>query len=99
MTLFRCAAPRAPQIVPNMLAHPPFDKSELDQDGKPFYLLHLTYPCRYDKVRRQGLGNPGSATGVGGRAGRKTPCRPAHTLPPRAFSASRTSLAVVTPYS
>ena len=48
-----CAAvrpPRRPQIVPNMLAHPPWDKTELDREGRPFYLLHLTYPCRYDKV-------------------------------------------------
>ncbi len=32
-----------------MLAHPPFDREELDRDGNPFYILHLTYPCMYDK--------------------------------------------------
>ncbi|KAG2433123.1 hypothetical protein HYH02_012825 [Chlamydomonas schloesseri] len=37
------------RVVPNMLAHPPFDKEEVDPEGRPFYLLHLTYPCRYDK--------------------------------------------------
>ncbi|KAG2489813.1 hypothetical protein HYH03_011762 [Edaphochlamys debaryana] len=36
-------------VVPNMLAHPPFDKEEVDYQGRPLYLLHLTYPCRYDK--------------------------------------------------
>ncbi|GLC53212.1 hypothetical protein PLESTB_000720300 [Pleodorina starrii] len=37
------------KVHPNMLAHPPFDKEEVDFEGRPFYLLHLTYPCRFDK--------------------------------------------------
>ncbi len=38
------------KVIPNMLAHPPFDKQEVDGEGRPFYILHLTYPCRYDKL-------------------------------------------------
>lgn len=33
-----------------MLAHPPWDKREVDAQGQPFYLLHLTYPLRYNKT-------------------------------------------------
>jgi hypothetical protein len=33
-----------------MLAHPPFDKTEKDYKGDPFYILHLTYPCRYNST-------------------------------------------------
>lgn len=37
------------QVHANMLAHPPFDREEVNFEGKPFYLLHLTYPCHFDK--------------------------------------------------
>jgi hypothetical protein len=33
-----------------MLAHPPWDKREVDAHGQPFYLLHLTYPLRYNST-------------------------------------------------
>ncbi|KAJ9512188.1 hypothetical protein QJQ45_012658 [Haematococcus lacustris] len=34
----------------NLLAHPPFDTSEQASNGQPFYILHLTYPMRYNKT-------------------------------------------------
>jgi hypothetical protein len=34
----------------NMLAHPPWDKREVDAHNQPFYLLHLTYPLRYNST-------------------------------------------------
>ncbi|KAG1669891.1 hypothetical protein FOA52_002417 [Chlamydomonas sp. UWO 241] len=34
----------------NMLAHPPFDSKQVDYKGDPFYLLHLTYPMRFNKT-------------------------------------------------
>ncbi|GFH18151.1 uncharacterized protein HaLaN_14902 [Haematococcus lacustris] len=34
----------------NLLAHPPFDTSEQASNGLPFYILHLTYPMRYNKT-------------------------------------------------
>ncbi|GAX78872.1 hypothetical protein CEUSTIGMA_g6311.t1 [Chlamydomonas eustigma] len=32
----------------NFLAHPPWDKKEVTEKGEPFYLLHLTYPMKYN---------------------------------------------------
>jgi ribosomal protein L24E len=33
----------------NLVAHPPFDEHELAAgSGQPYYLLHLTYPMRYN---------------------------------------------------
>ncbi len=32
----------------NLLAHPPFDKKEFERDGLPYYILHLTYPMKYN---------------------------------------------------
>ncbi|KAG2489819.1 hypothetical protein HYH03_011768 [Edaphochlamys debaryana] len=40
-------------VVPNMLAHPPFDKEEVDAEGRPYYILHLTYPVWFDKDGNQ----------------------------------------------
>lgn len=37
-------------IVDSFLAHPPFDKTELNYESKPFYLLHLTYPIRFNST-------------------------------------------------
>lgn len=36
------------QTWDNMLAHPPWDTKEVNAKGQPFYLLHLTYPLRYN---------------------------------------------------
>ncbi|GLI67444.1 hypothetical protein VaNZ11_011637 [Volvox africanus] len=49
LATYRAAQNANIKVHVNMLAHPPFDKEEVDYEGKPFYLLHLTYPCRYDK--------------------------------------------------
>lgn len=38
------------QTYENMLAHPPFDKNEVAGNGQPFYLLHLTYPIRFNST-------------------------------------------------
>lgn len=32
----------------SLLAHPPFDANETNYKGDPYYLLHLTYPMRYN---------------------------------------------------
>eukprot|EP00798_Chlamydomonas_sp_ICE-L_P029535 gene29535-5881_t len=31
----------------DILAHPPYDKEENNYEGKPFYIVHLTYPMFY----------------------------------------------------
>lgn len=36
-------------VLSNFLAHPPYDKTPDDYQGHPYYILHLTYPCSYDK--------------------------------------------------
>jgi len=38
------------KVWDNMLAHPPFDKKEVTPAGDPFYILHLTYPLRYNST-------------------------------------------------
>lgn len=36
------------KVYPNLLAHPPFDRDEVHTPtGLPFYIVHLTYPCRF----------------------------------------------------
>jgi hypothetical protein len=38
------------KLYTNLLAHPPFDAKEVDYQGHPFYLLHLTYPMKFNST-------------------------------------------------
>lgn len=34
----------------SLLAHPPFDSDLTAPNGEPFYLLHLTYPMKFNQT-------------------------------------------------
>jgi len=50
LATFRAGLQKGLVTHENMLAHPPFDTKEVDYKGDPFYLVHLTYPLRYNST-------------------------------------------------